>query len=582
MPSVFRTWTYQQALDAIAATNEATVGAEGFKANQLYAEQGDHWQGGAAWPLGGALHPAVRRKMLDSIEPMFRPLDVIGEVLDNVANGVLDKEADVTFVARAPAAAGSEQEQAQAAAIAAMRGRMANWWDQHRFWEQARQAVRRSRWAARGALRLWITPDTYLVTRDAGGGVTTTSLPTNLAFDDALAAVHVMAPSPESGVVFVDPSTRQRCAIFFFNATANPSDTKATKFAELWFADGDETILRIVQEGASEVREFPVPIARRLPIAQMEAQLLITESVRRQQRSLNVIETLLMRVIESAGFPERYTTNAMPSGVWLDTPPLDGPPLDAKELQQEDGTMKRWYLHQVPRVLGPMITTDLHGLTGKSGTAGDEVIMQPGVIFKEPTDPEYLTKASNHGRQTMLRACKQGHLATDSTAESSGLAYQQARAVFGKDLRGTKAPLEAMVRDIIEAAIALAESMSGRTPGRGDSFLAHYRCVVNLHVDTGPTSPVELAEFRAQNAAGLLSRETAMARGGVEDTDAEIDALSRDPVALATLRKLQGEAMRALQSGGATFIGSARALGLSDDEASDLQAADAPPVDPTP
>jgi hypothetical protein len=65
------------------------------------------------------------------------------------------------------------------------------------------------------------------------------------------------------------------------------------------------------------VQEFPVKLGKRLPIAQMMADLLITDMVRRQQKSLNYFETVLTRVIETAGFPERYTTNAKPSGVWL-------------------------------------------------------------------------------------------------------------------------------------------------------------------------------------------------------------------------------------------------------------------------
>lgn len=585
MPSVFRNWTYKTAADALAAVNTASIGAAGFKANLLYAEQGDHWQGGDAWPLGGGLHPAVRKRMLDSIEPMFRPLDVIGEVLDNVANGLLDKEPDVTFVAREPAAAESEAAKRQADEIATMKSRVYAWWDQRQFWEQVRQAVRRSRWAARGALRLSITPDTYQVQKDDAGAVVSTSLPTNLDFEAALAAVQVMAPAPESGFVYTDPDTQQRCGVFFFavaQGTDAASQQNAKKYAELWFVEGEDTVLRIVPESGTGAQDFTIKTAKRLPIAQMAARVLITESVRRQQRSLNVIETLLMRVIESAGFPERYTINAMPSGMWLDTPPRDGPPLEVREVDMGGGTTKTWYMHAVPRILGPAITTDLRGITGQSGTTGGEVIMTPSVTFKDPTDPEYLTKASNHGRQTMLRECKQGHLATDSTAESSGIAYQQARAIFGKDLRGTKAPLEGMVRDILEGAIALAETLGGLTPGAGESFLAKYRCVVNLHVDTGPTSPQELAEYRAQNTAGLLSRETAMARGGVEDTDAEIDALSRDPRALAALRTAQGQAMDALQKGGATFSGAARAIGLSDAEAADLVAPDAPHAGATP
>jgi hypothetical protein len=181
-------------------------------------------------------------------------------------------------------------------------------------------------------------------------------------------------------------------------------------------------------------------------------------------------------------------------------------------------------------------------------------------------------KACDHGRKTILRECKQGHLATDSTAESSGLAYMQARAIFGKDLRATKAPLEGMVRATIEAAIALSDALGGVPVA--SSFLSKYRCVVNLHVDTGPALPTELAENREQNKAGLLSRASAMARGGVEDTDAELTALDNDPIARANLWKVRGEAMKALQDANAGFAGAAAAIGLTPEEATSLMATD--------
>jgi hypothetical protein len=389
--------------------------------------------------------------------------------------------------------------------------------------------------------------------------------------------VQLTAPAPSAGFLYTDPDTQAECAVFFYE-TAKTATAPAKKEVELWFVDGDQTILRIVQEGgdAASAAEFPVPMGGRLPMAQMMADLLITDPVRRQQKTLNYFSTLLVRIVEAAGFPERYTTNAKPTGMWLTTAPTDGPPL---ELIEVDG--KKWYLHPAPRQLGPMVTTDLRGIVvSKSDATGGETIATPGVVFKEPTDPDYLIRTCEHGRTTILRACKQAHLATESTAESSGLAYQQARAVFGKDLKATKAPLEGMIRNIIESVIALAEHMSGVAPA--SSFLSRFRCVVNLHVDPGPASPLEMAEYREQNKAGLLSRESAMARGGVEDTSAELDALTTDPIALANLRLIQGQAMAALQLGGAGFFGAARALGLTDEEAKDLMASDTDRIDVKP
>jgi hypothetical protein len=568
MPSIFRTWTYKNAVDAHTRLIGATVGADGFKANLAFAERSDHWQNGDGWPVQLGLNPAVRTKVLNTVEPQFRPVDVIGEALDNVANGLLDKEPEVTFAPLAPAEdPESEVAKEQEKEIADMVARISAWWDRLQFWERARAAVRRSRWATRAALRLRVSRDVLVETK--ADDTVTIGLPTNLKPDDALAAVLLDAPAPDVGFVYTDPDTQQQVGVFFY-ATGDGSVNAANlkKFAELWFVDGEDTVVRIVgeQTGAA-VQEFPLRLGKRLPIAQMKADLLITDAVRRQQRSLNYFETVLLRVIETAGFPERYTTNAKPSGVWLADPPTDGPPADVQDVNG-----KKWYLHPAPRALGPMLTTDLRGITGKSSTTGDEVVMQPGIIFKDPTDPEFVIKACDHGRKTILRECKQGHLATDSTAESSGLAYMQARAIFGKDLRATKAPLEGMVRATIEAAIALSEAMSGVAPA--GSFLAKYRCVVNLHVDTGPALPTELAENREQNKAGLLSRVSAMSRGGVEDTDAEETALANDPIARANLWMIRGQAMKALIDANAGFAGAAAAIGLTPEEAKQLQASD--------
>lgn len=575
--SIFRAWTYQDAVTAYQATVLAAGGSAAFTANAAFAERGDHWQNGEGWPIAAGLNPLIRQKILQQVEPQFRPLDVIGEVLDNVANGLLDQEPDVSFTPIAPPEdPDSAEAEAEQAEIEAMVRAISAWWDHVQFWEECRKAVRRSRWATYGTLRAWIAPSVLITSPDGRSA----SLPTNLSLDGALAAIRLMAPTPESGFLYTDPDTQQQCGVFFY--ATGPTGQQMKK-AELWYLDGGNTVLRVVSEGSGAEagqpgagQAFPLPVGRRLPLTQMIADLLITETVRRQQKSLNYIETLLVRVIEAAGFPERYTTNAMPSGVWLRTPPTDSPPIEVREV---DGV--RWYLHPAPRALGPMVTTDLRGVTvTRSEKDGGDTLATPGVVFKEPTDPDYLIRASDHGRTTILRECKQAHLATESTAEASGIAYVQSRAIFGKDLRATKSPLENMVRATIEFVVALAEHLSGVRPAQ--SFLTKYRCVVNLHVDTGPTVPAELAEYREQNKAGLLSRESAMARAGVEDTAAEIEALASDPIALANLRTVQGQAMAALQLGGAGFFGAAQAIGLSVDEAKTLMASDTDALDVTP
>jgi hypothetical protein len=166
------------------------------------------------------------------------------------------------------------------------------------------------------------------VTSTDADGKATASLPTNLTPEQALDAVQLTAPSPESGFVYTEPDTQEQVGVFFFavgDGTANSATTR--KFAELWFLDGDNTVLRVVEENSVTAQEVTIRTGKRLPIAQMNADLLITDAVRRQQKSLNYFETLLVRVVETAGFPERYTLNAKPLGSGSLSPrPMGRPP----------------------------------------------------------------------------------------------------------------------------------------------------------------------------------------------------------------------------------------------------------------
>ena len=78
-------------------------------------------------------------------------------------------------------------------------------------------------------------------------------------------------------------------------------------------------------------------------LAELRAPVLITDPVRRQQARLNFFESTLVRVVETAGFAERYTLNAAPQGMWLKTPPTTAPALDT----QVDANNVTWYLHPV-------------------------------------------------------------------------------------------------------------------------------------------------------------------------------------------------------------------------------------------
>lgn len=563
----FKDWTLEDAQSAVsAAIAEGAGSQQAYTANAAYVEEHDHWQNGSTWagPNGGS-DAEVRARVLASVQRQFTPVDVVGEVLDNLANALLKREALVSFVAVDPADPKSEDEaertraEEQAAEAKAMNEAVSRWWDKKLLWALARKATKRSRWAGRGALRVWIAPGALVEGDAEEGEASARVLPSGLAFADALARVELSAPTPDTARVFINPTTQRRAAIFLF-------ETKdGQKAAEIWSVDGTgtdaKTVLRVLSGTGDTTRneEHSVPIGGRLPIAEMEADLLITEPVRRQQARLNFFESMLVRVGEAAGFPERYTTNAKPNGMWLKSAPTDRPPLEVREIDGET-----WYLHPQPRTLGASITTELVGIE-ITDDAGRTTLASPSVTKFDPTDPDYAIRAARHARRTILESCRQGHLAADSTAESSGLAYQQARAKFENDVENTRSPLESMLRTIIETAIALAELMSSKPAG--GSFLDRFRCVVTARVSVGPILPDEKRVNSEQAEKGHLSRESAMAANGVEDVPAEIALVDTDERARLALEKTRAETVKSWIDAGAGVAFAAKRAGMSEEEA---------------
>jgi hypothetical protein len=564
LPTDFASWTLADAQNAIRTAIADTVTQKGYTANQHFIEQHDHWQKGATWigPQGGE-DRAVQGKVLQAVERQFTPVDVLAEVLDRVVNAVLKREPDVQFVSRDPGpppAEGSAEADGLEDAGKAMARAIAAWWDAKSFWACAREAVRRSRWAGRGAVRLWIPPNRLRPNgaepREAG----TRQLPTGLAFDAALALIEIDAPNPDRALRYQHPDTGDEAVIVETTSEAGEQSV------ELWYREDTDVVARLLTGDGEEI--FRLVGLGRLPVTEMRAPVLITEPVRRQQNRLNFFESVFVRVIETGGFPERYTTNAASSGVWSKTKPADNPGAQSIEVEGET-----YYLHEMPRTLGASVTTELVGITTRDAE-GNEQLATPGVIFKDPTDPEFVIKGAAHARACILESCHQKHVALEETAQASGSAYEQARADFEDDLASTAEPLERLVRETVEAAIALASIMS-RDSGSG-TFLERFRTVVTLHVQTGPVTPERMTATSALVAQGLLSQETAMSRLGVEDVEAELARIRTGAASRAELLTKQAAAIKALTDAGASLEAAASIVGLEQDDIMALTATQNP------
>lgn len=506
----FETWDYPKAAQALSDTAvRAAGGKDSFAASRGFVDHGDHWQDGHGWvgPYGTeSTKSAVLRKVL----PQFTPADILREAIDRKLNALMKREPAILF----EPISGAEPDEAAQRLIDTRIAELSAWWDRRgvRLWSRARVATRRMLWAGHGTLRLWIPPS--MLQERQGARV----LPTNLSFAQALERIYLSAPPPDAAMLYTDPDTQRVCALVAYDRVTG---TETEKLLEVWWVDeAGKTQLRVhsSKEGVAAV-ESSFDWQGTLPLAQAESPVMVTDAVRQQQRRINFFESVLVRNVETAGFPERYILNAEPPGVWSKTPPTL-----ATALKTQDIGGETWYLHPEPMTLGSSIVTQLVGIETRDKD-GNQSVQTPAVTFRDPTDPDFVIKASAHAVETLLRQLKQGHVALERTGEASGTAYQQARADFGDDLEGSRDPAEGMIRDAITGAVAMAESMTTEK-----TWLKRYRTSVSLHVNPGPATPEDVKTGAAEVDGGRLSLETHLARSGVEDVPAEVERINAQPM----------------------------------------------------
>lgn len=518
-------WSREDAKAAAGADLPVT-----YRVARRMLEEHDYWQDGDLWPahMGGGSQ--LRAENLRRVKPSFVPDPLLEDISETRADGVMQREPNVSFAPVEPAPEGSTAEQEQLDRIAAMLQVLARWWDEKKFWRHARTAFARTAYSRRACIRISVAPgnlrqpELTLVDRFRGTRPAAV-LPTGLKLADAFEMLEVTAPAPTEARVYVVPITRRKAAIVL--DTVIQGDTRQER-AEIWTVEGlgdaKRTSVRQLDNGTPQT--FPVNLQGRLPLAQMEVPELITDPVIKNQSALNFANTILPRVLETAGFPQTFFGNVEPPGIWLPYEPTDAPAIATEVIKG----VPMWK-HRVNWQFGFSAVSELVGLrtierTGQAPNVTEkEGFETPSVTTKEPTDPTYVVTGKTEIRATLYKQCRQGHLTNTSLAEASGLAYQQARAQFEAYLLGVKGEAEGMVRDIIEAAIAYAGLMSSEV----GNFLQEFRCVVNLHVTSGPVTAADAAAAIQLRDAHLIADTTAMNRVGVEDPSAEVASIMNDP-----------------------------------------------------
>jgi hypothetical protein len=530
--------------------------------NRKLIEDKDQWQDGTLWPGFRTGDPTTDNFILANVKPQFIADDVLGEATDNRSGAMIGQEAAITLVPLVVAGTGNapagdtpvvdDLDEATRQEIEGIIAALSAWWDRVGLWPLMRLAIDRITYAGRSTIRCYV-PAPKLVG---------TGLPTASDLPAALANIELDAPAPSSGARYVDPLTGSVNAVVIEKV-----DDKEQ--AQVWTvvpgppgqpAPG-QVVVRILGDAVTTMGPFEM--RGRLPLASAKGPRLITPSVRSLQAQLNFISTITTRTVETAGHRERYLGNVDPPGMWLPYPPTTGPAL---EVDDETDPKQVFYKHRVPWIVGANVTTELVGLpTTTRAPDGTETqnYATPFVQALDPVNPVYATDAAKVVTQRIYRRMKQGHLGLDSTAESSGVAYQQARAQFKGDLDALKPPLEMMLRDLLEAVLAIAGLMHAGSAG----ILDRYRVAVTLHPSAGPVTPDEArlaVELRDKRA---ISQSTMLGRLGMEDAVAEQQDIESDPGQNAALWQTLASAVQALLGlDGMTVAGAGFLLHLTEEQ----------------
>lgn len=554
----FAKWTYADAHNAmrgILPTDYSIIAG--------YVIDKDHFQKGKEWVGPG--DAAVNTK----IQEQFAPEDVIGEVLANIENAFSNPQLGGTPMLET----GATEEDVKAL-LEELLPILEEWWHTQRMQEHIQDNQRTSAWMGWADLRLWI-PHRFLIKT----GDTITVRPAE-TIEEALRYIHVMAPQPKFGAIITDMSTMDKIAVFLDVEVEYGDDNKRTDFsrAELVYLDPDrendedaETIIRITYADEKKAGiEARLELGGRLMMAEMRTPVLITDPVVRTQRQLNLITTVVTRIAETAAFRERYTTNAKPQGIRIRYD--EGDKLAEGAFIERDDEGREWAVIPQPRTLGASTTTELVGLPkiDQGEAKGNET---PGVIVVDPVDPGPYLLAADAVRRRILRMCAQGHLGGASNQESSGIAYEQARAVFEKDLEKRKTSQEGQLRQLVTTAIALAENLSGNV-GKFTNLL---RLTVEQNINAGPRSPDLIRLDLEAYEGGVLSKETVMTRLGIDDTNAEMGRIDTSTANILSIL----ERMATIPFTPESIIDVMKELGLPEDILDMLEVPEVPePLEP--
>ena len=506
---------------------EGRRSTDAAKGDKFY--HGNHFQDFDGW-IGAKPERSspVYSETLGVIERAFVSENVIAEVVDRHRSGILGREPLWGFLPSevpAPTAekrrkvfsklfnlvrttvervtGGSQDRLAQEADDA-----LTIWWNTRKPRNVLKDGLTTALIEERAVLRFFF-PIGLRDQKDANG-----QLPT---LKDLAAAVNIprldILTSDKAGI-FIDERTQEEFGVYLYTT----SDDK--KVAEITFVQNGVTVLNVLTDG-KEPQTFTFDLGGRLLMYELRRPVLITPQVMSNQRALNLALTMMMRNVNLAGSAERIIFNAER-------------PRELKKIRDTGapGGFREEWVESDKWPVGTGATMALNGVFVRNDKG--EIIgrANPNVSYRDPVPIDTFTGTRDQFYACILGQCQQRHALISGDAVASGKSRSEARGEYRTSLADSKDPVDDAGRWLLETELRLAAQLCGRTR----EFLA-LRADFNAIIEDGPVDSLDRQENRSDVQAGLMSKETAMSRNGIEDTDAELERIAQEPQPTIDLTK---------------------------------------------
>ncbi len=506
IPRDFDKVSFDQALEALGTKKRTRLGEDA----RLFFE-GDHWASGRFWVgprLDGVTSDAAL--LLKNIAIEFCAKNVVKEVIERHAAGVMGREPDWGLSPNRPKLRRKKQRPAlpqkkdhpapEQPLIDEAEAALTEWWDDRSLLDAFQKLARQVLLEGTGVMRAFVPSG--LAGQSVSPGL---SLVPVGPLGTSLERIYVEVPEPGSAAVYEDKGTRRKLGVFSYKEQLD--DGTEEERVEVSFVDEQgRTVIRILSRGGiiSETRQH---LGGRLSVLAVEDEPLITETLLENQKNLNRSLTMMGRNSDVAGFTERTFLNVQLQGRWVDA---EGYPDNKKFIPD-------------PISLGPGITNNFVGTATVDPSTGKSSVADPNVLYRDPTDPETFLKTQAGHYRNILEEVDQIHALISGDSTATGESRKQAREGFVKRLLKTKTKLDRIGRQLLEVVLAMASVFSGRA-----GQFAALRAVFECTIDAGSQSLDEQRQTVEAFSAGILSKETAMQRSGIEDPAAELESIAAE------------------------------------------------------